>query len=308
MGSGSGFGKAILFGEHFVIYDVPGIVAGLRQTVDATVTRIRGAEAQIKDLRTGARGYTEKKRAQQRESLGRVFNHLGLGSPGIEIVIEGNLPAFSGIGSSGASSVAIVRAISDEFGLSLTDEQVNAAAHEAERAYHGERTAGLDNLASTYGGLIYFEQVRPLRFEPFRIAQPIDIVMADTKEMIAGVAQRQAERPDQYETVFAEAREVIRTAKSALLDFDLEQVGNLMNENHRLLQAIEVTCPELDHLAGIARRHGALGAKQTGGGGGGCILALTPVKDLQQAVAEALEAEGYAVLKTRIPNRGDDRW
>ena len=81
---------------------------------------------------------------------------------------------------------------------------------------------------------------------------------------------------------------------------DLPEVGHLMDENHRLLRAIEVSCPELEHLAQLARSHGALGAKQTGAAGGGCVLALTPGRDLQQRVAASLQAKGFAVLKTRV--------
>lgn len=306
MGKGLGFGKSIFFGEHFVIYGVPGIVAALQQTANATVTKTKEGGFRIEDHRAGAGGYTDSKKAQQRESFERTAKCLGLDSPSMDILLEGNLPAFSGIGASGASCVAIIRAISEEYDLKLTDEQVNAAAHEAEKAYHGEKTAGLDNVASTFGGFIYFIQVRPIKFTQMTISQPIDIVMADTgivantKDMIEGVATRYRNNRQGYELIFAEATEVIQEAKTALEKCDLPKVGQLMNENHRLLQKIEVTCPELDQLTEIARENGALGAKQTGGGGGGCILALTPGETLQKKVAAAIEKAGFSVLKTRV--------
>ena len=90
------------------------------------------------------------------------------------------------------------------------------------------------------------------------------------------------------------------TARKALEEFDLTKVGRLMNENHRLLQEIEVSCKELDYLVNLAREQGAFGAKLTGGGGGGCIVALTPGKDLQEAVATAIEQQGFKVLRTKI--------
>lgn len=306
MGKGSGFGKSIFFGEHFVIYGVPGIVAALQQTANATVTKMEEGGFQIEDRRAGAGGYTDSKKAQQRESFERTARFLGLDSPSMDILLEGNLPAFSGIGASGASCVAIIRAISEEYDLKLTNEQVNTAAHEAEKAYHGEKTAGLDNVASTFGGFIYFTQVRPLKFTQLNISRPIDIVMADTgivadtKDMIEGVARRYQNNRKDYERLFAEATEVTQEAKVALEKVDLPKVGQLMNANHCLLQEIEVTCPELDQLTTIALDHGALGAKQTGGGGGGCILALTPGKSLQDKVAQAIEKIGFSVLKTRV--------
>jgi mevalonate kinase len=73
-----------------------------------------------------------------------------------------------------------------------------------------------------------------------------------------------------------------------------------MNENHRLLQEIKVSCKELDHLVDLARTQGAFGAKLTGGGGGGCMTALTPGKELQEKVAAAIEKEGFEVLRTKI--------
>jgi len=85
-----------------------------------------------------------------------------------------------------------------------------------------------------------------------------------------------------------------------LEDYDLKKVGRLMNENHGLLQEIEVSCKELDYLINLALDHGAFGAKLTGGGGGGCMLALTPRKELQETVATAMEKEGFKVLKTKI--------
>ncbi|MGD9131740.1 MAG: hydroxymethylglutaryl-CoA reductase, partial [Candidatus Bathyarchaeota archaeon] len=88
--------------------------------------------------------------------------------------------------------------------------------------------------------------------------------------------------------------------RKALEEFDLRKVGELMDENHRLLQEIEVSCKELDYLVDLARKQGAFGAKMTGGGGGGCMLALTPGKDLQEAVAAAMEDEGFKVLRTKI--------
>ena len=78
------------------------------------------------------------------------------------------------------------------------------------------------------------------------------------------------------------------------------KVGELMNENHRLLQEIEVSCRELDYLANLARKMGAFGAKMTGGGGGGCTLALTPGIALQETIASAIEKEGFQVLRTKI--------
>jgi len=102
----------------------------------------------------------------------------------------------------------------------------------------------------------------------------------------------------QYEVTVPQ--DVAIKARKALEEFDLKKVGELMNENHCLLQEIEVSCKELDHLVDLARKQGALGAKLTGGGGGGCMVALTPGRELQEEVSAAMENEGFKVLRTKI--------
>jgi len=309
MGRGSGYGKVILFGDHFVVHGVPGIVSAIDSTADAEV---RKAEDRItvRDERKGAKDYTERKKAQQEESIERMLRTLGIdpGKISLEIRLGGNLPSFSGIGASAASSVAIARAIADEFGMNLSDEKINDIAYEAEKAYAGT-PSGIDNTAATYGGLIWFRRnlgEGPNVIEKLSTRQPIEIVLcntgivADTKGMVAGVAERKKRNPKKYDSLFKQAEALAFTAREALQEFDLRKVGKLMNENHRLLQEIEVSCKELDYLVTLAREQGAFGAKLTGGGGGGCMVALTPRKELQEEVAAAMEKEKFQVLRTKI--------
>ncbi len=310
MGRGSGFGKVILFGEHFVVHGVPGIVSAIDLTVDAEVKRI-GEGIHVRDERKSARGYTERKRTQQKESIERMLKTMGidLEKTSLEIWLGGNLPGFSGIGASAASSVAIARAIAEEFEMNLSDERINEIAYEAEKAYAGT-PSGIDNTAATYGGLIWFRKNLsggPNTFERLNIREPVEIiigntgVVADTKEMVAGVAERKKKNPEKYDPLFNQAEWLVLEARKALEEeFDLRKVGRLMNENHSLLQEVEVSCKELDYLVNLAREQGAFGAKLTGGGGGGCMVALTPGKELQEAVATAMEKEGFKVLRTKI--------
>ena len=309
MGRGSGFGKAILFGEHFVVHGVSGIVSAIDLTADAEVKRI-GEGITVKDERKGAKGYTEKKRTQQKESIERMLKTMGLDLEKIslEIWLRGSLPVFSGIGASAASSVAIARAIAEEFEMTLSDERINEIAYEAEKAYAGT-PSGIDNTAATYGGLIWFRRNLsggPNTIERLGIREPVEIVIgntgvvADTKEMVAGVAERKKENPEKYDPLFNQAERLAFEARKALEGFDLRGVGRLMNKNHDLLQEIEVSCKELDYLVNLGQEQGAFGAKLTGGGGGGCMLALTPGKELQEAVAAAMEKEGFQVLRTKI--------
>ena len=298
-----------MFGEHFVVHGVPGIVSAIDLTADAEVKRI-GEGIIVKDERKGVKGYTERKRTQQKESIERMLKTMGLDleKRSLEIWLGGSLPGFSGIGASAASSVAIARAIADEFEMILSDEGINEIAYEAEKAYAGT-PSGIDNSAATYGGLIWFSRnlnEGPNTIERLSIREPVEIVIgntgvvADTKEMVAGVAERKKENPEKYDPLFNQAERLAFQARKALEDFDLRKVGRLMNKNHDLVQEIEVSCSELDYLVNLARQQGAFGAKLTGGGGGGCMVALTPGKELQEAVATAMEKEGFQVLRTKI--------
>jgi mevalonate kinase len=309
MGRGSGFGKTILFGEHFVVHGVPGIASAVDSATDAEVKKTQKG-INVMDKRTGAKGYAEKKKLQQLESIERMLKAMKLDPKKVamDIWLGGNLPGFSGLGASAASSVAIARAIAEEFNLTLSDEKINDVAYEAEKAYAGN-PSGIDNTAATFGGLIWFKKNLgggSNTIEQLGIREPVEIIIgntgivANTKAMVAGVAERKEQNPEEYGTIFRQAEELAHKGRKALEKFDLKQVGELMNENHRLLQEIEVSCKELDYLVDLARKQGAFGAKMTGGGGGGCMLALTPGKMLQEKVTSAIENEGFEVLRTKI--------
>ena len=308
MGKGSGFGKVILFGEHFVVYGIPGIVSAIDSAAEAEVRTIEKGLV-IEDRRKGSKGYAEEKRLQQIESIERMLKKIGLDPKlPLNISVGGNLPSFSGLGASAASSVAIARAIAEELSLDLSDEKINEIAYEAEKAYAGT-PSGIDNTAATYGGLIWFKKNiagGPNDIERLSVKRPVEIIIgstgkvANTKAMVEGVAVRKRENPEKYDSIFKKAEKLSPTGRKALENYDLKKIGELMNENHRLLQEIEVSSKELDLLVDLSKKHGAFGSKLTGGGGGGCITALTPGKELQEKVATAIEKAGFNVLRTKI--------
>jgi mevalonate kinase len=308
LGKGSGYGKVILFGEHFVVHGVPGIVSAIDSATDAEVKKaVKGIN--IRDERKTAKGYGEEKRLQQLESIDRMLTAMGIDTKTVlDIWIGGTLPGFSGLGASAASSVAIARAIAQEFGMQISDEEINQVAYEAEKVYAGN-PSGIDNTAATYGGLMWFKKDvsgGADKVERLRIRKPIEIVIgstgkvANTKAMVEGVAERKKKNPEKYNMIFKQAENLAVAGRAALENYDLKKVGELMNENHRLLQEIGVSSKELDRLVDLARKQGAYGAKLTGGGGGGCMIALTPGKDLQGKVATAIKNLGFEVLSTKI--------
>jgi mevalonate kinase len=220
--------------------------------------------------------------------------------------LGGDLLAASGVGASAASCAAIARAFSDELNLNFSDERVNEVAFEGEKGYHGT-PSGIDNTAATYGGLIWYRREGSAQLmERMRLRKPVEIVMgntgkvADTKMVVAGVKERKEKEPEKYGRLFQDADQLVRDARTQLEAFNLERVGAYMNENHRLLQEIGVSSPELDALVKVARDAGAVGAKLTGTGRGGYMVALTPGRGLQERVANEIERNGSQALRTLI--------
>jgi mevalonate kinase len=307
LGTGRGFGKVILFNEHFVVYGIPAIASAIGSATSASVLPFDGEGWTLEDNRNATPGYKAGKLEHQNESVERILKASGIdvSKNPIRIVLEGDLVAASGVGASAASCAAMARALSDFFHLGFSDDRINELAYEGEKAYHGN-PSGIDNTAATFGGLIWFVKGEPNTIERLKLKKPVEIVMgntgivANTKAAVAGVRERRDEEPEKYAAIFNQAGELASRSRKALEDYDMEAVGRQMNENHELLKSIGVSCRELDLLVGLARSNGAIGAKLTGGGLGGYMVALTPGRELQEKVAAAIEKEGFFALRTFI--------
>lgn len=308
MGMGHGFGKVILFNEHFVVYGIPSIASGIGAKTAALVERRVGSGVELKDDRPETKGYKTEKLSQQKESLDRMLKIMNIDADrnAFKITLGGDLIAASGVGASAASCAAIARAFSDELGLNYSDEKVNEVAYEGEKGYHGN-PSGIDNTAATFGGLIWYRRDGSSQLmERMKLRKPVEIVMgntgivADTKAVVGGVKERKDKEPEKYDRLFKNAEKLVHDARKQLEEFNLERLGTQMNENHALLQQIGVSCPELDALVDLARASGAIGAKMTGTGKGGYMVALTPGKELQERVANAIERKGFQAMRTTI--------
>ncbi len=302
MGQGSGKGKSILFGEHFVVYGIPAIAAGIALETVAIVTRKDTPGWSLDDNRPAMSGYKEKKADEQRVSIDNVLNYcdIDLSREGIHIELAGDLVCASGVGASAASCVALAKALDAEFGLDFSLEQINQAGYEGEKGYHGV-PSGIDNTASTYGGLIWF--IRDMgggspAFEALKLKESMHLVIAttgltaSTKEVVGDVRTKKENDPAWFERIVSEYKELVNDARDALMRIDRNRVGKLMNKNHDLLQQLTVSCTELDNLVNIARENGALGAKMTGTGRGGNMISLAQDRKSAERIAEALEKGG----------------
>jgi mevalonate kinase len=299
MGIGSGKGKTILFGEHFVVYGLPALAAGISSETVAKVTRKKAAGWELKDNRPAMPGYKDQKSEEQNVSIQNILRYcnIDITKLGFQIELGGNLVCASGIGASAASSVAIARALNDECSLGLNEEQINQAAYEGEKGYHGT-PSGIDNTASTYGGLVWFTrnlEGGPPKFETLKLRKPVHLVIASTgitastKEVVGDVKKKKEENPAWFEKLSSEYKQIVHNGRDALIQNDLQRVGKLMNRNHELLQEMTVSCRELDTLVEVARNNGAVGAKMTGTGRGGNMIALAPDEATMKRIAKALE-------------------
>lgn len=288
---GRGFGKLILFGEHFVLYNEPAIVAALKVSTDCRVMW-NGNSATISDNRPAVTGYKDKKGGELIESTALIFHELGIDPKGWDVVFDGDLTCTSGVGSSAANCVALARALS-RFG-SMSNERINLLAYRGESISHGT-PSGVDNAASTYGGIIRYQRRDDnWIIDPITPPKPLFFVYASTgitastSSVLRDVAKRREEDPDGFSTLLSRYRQLLQRGGDALLDGNLADVGTAMNDNHDLLRDLGVSCTELDHLVMIADRAGALGAKMTGTGRGGLIVALASDLSSQRAIADAL--------------------
>jgi mevalonate kinase len=308
MGTGTAFGKTIFIGDQFVLREVPAIVAALPYETEATVDRISGDGWMLEDNRQEVPGYKEKKKNDQVESINRILEvmKIDVKKTPIKITYGGTLLAGSGVGASAASCVSLARALNEEFKLNLSIEEINHIGWEGEFAYHGT-PSGVDNTASTYGGIIFYQIKKGEKtFEKISVNKPFEVVLANsgitanTKLMDSIVERNLKEDPDLFSSRLKTITGQVLEMKQALEVYRLDRVGELMTENHHIVKEIGYSHEVLDYLCQLGRDKGALGAKVTGGGMGGYMVALTPGKELQDAIASTYEKEGYKTIRATI--------
>jgi len=304
MGKGTGFGKTILMGDQFVLDEVPAIVSAISYETATTVERTDGEGWVLEDNRIEVPGYKEKKKEQQAGSINRILEvmNIDVKKNPIKITVGGNLLAGSGVGASAASCVSLARALNAEFNLGYSIEEINRVAWQGEFPYHGI-ASGVDNTASTYGGLLRFWLKNGQQnFEQIKTPNSFEIVLANsgitanTAALDEFIERQKKENPDLFgkrlKTIVSQGIDM----KMALEAGDLDKVGKIMTENHKLLIDMDMSHEILDYLCNLALENGALGAKVTGGGRGGYMVALTPGKKLQEKIASVFEKEGYKLI------------
>lgn len=300
-------GKVILFGEHAVVYNRPALAVPVNQVqVDVEVSDSSAAgvwiSAPIIDLQA------ELSTLPADHPIGsvilKVFQHFGIATPpNITLTIASTIPVAAGLGSGAAVSVAVIRALSAFLSHPLSNEQVNELVFEIEKLHHGT-PSGIDNTVITYNMPVYYIKGKPI--ETFKAGKPFTIVIGDTgipaptKESVGDVRRLWLRDSNRFEEIFNEVAQLSLIARRSIESGRPEMLGELMDQNHELLQQMTVSSPELDTLVLAARQAGALGAKLSGGGRGGNMIALVDSASAESVAAALLSAGAKRTIITEI--------
>lgn len=288
-------GKVILFGEHAVVYQRPAIAIPLQQVrVYVTAYPDQVARITAPDL-----DYDQNLSATDDDNalawvIRLACQRLGVDVPAWRFVIHSELPIAAGLGSGAAVSTALIRTLLRGLQRDWPLADVNALVYEIEKMHHGT-PSGIDNTVIVYERPVWF--VRDTEPETFAVGAPLALLIADTgipsptHETVGDVRRGWQAQPDSYERRFDAIGAIVREARDQLEQGHQARLGQLMNENHRWLGELGVSSTTLDRLCQVARDAGAWGAKLSGGGRGGNLVALVP-EDKQATIRETLLKAG----------------
>ncbi len=299
-------GKVILFGEHAVVYGQPALAVPVTQ-VQATAVVQPSDSGLLIEARNVGRRYgladappDDPLAAAVRLTLSRLAVRT---PPAVALVVESTIPIASGLGSGAAVCTAVVRALANYLNYPITNPEVSSIVFETEKLLHGT-PSGIDNTVVAYGQPVYFVKGQPP--ELFTVAQSFQLLIADTglpsltKLAVADVRAAYEKEPDRYTQLFNAIGDIASEARTLIETGHPTELGPLMNRNHALLHEIGVSCPELEALVTAAQDAGALGAKLSGGGRGGNMLALV-APETEAAVRAALDKAGVKrVIGTHV--------
>ena len=301
----AGHGKIILFGEHAVVYGSRAIAAPVPLAVRARIVDEKDG-VWLVIPRWGVEQRLRSDPAKQMSfevPAALMLRELGLADRSMRIEVYSEIPRAMGLGGSAAVAVAIIRALDRHFKLDLSNDQVNALAYQCECVAHGT-PSGIDNTVATFGQPLVYRRGDPPEIHSLQLPKPVQFVIGMTgvegltAKMVARVRDGRERNRDVYDAMFKGIDALTVQAIEALKKNDLERLGELMNVCQGLLNGIQVSSWELEELIQVARENGALGAKLTGGGGGGSMIALCP--DNADTVIEAMRDAGYQAMGVSI--------
>lgn len=291
----------ILLGEHSVVYGRPAIAAGLPRGASA-----RAAPAERTVLAVEPWGVEVPADPHAEKSLTRAFAAM-VEAAGwrqhVRVEARVDLPGGSGLGSSAALGVAVMRAVDRLLGVTRSEHEALDVSLAWERVFHGN-PSGVDNAMAIAGGLAWYVRGQPI--ERVRAKKPLTLVVGDSGEpcstmiTVGDVARQHAKDPERMERQFDAIASIVRNGRLAVEGGDHRALGQLFDMNQSLLAGMLISTGTLEEMIGAARSAGALGAKLTGGGGGGCMIALVDGEDGAARVKGAIEQLGKRAFVATI--------
>lgn len=290
--SGHAHGKIILIGEHAVVHNEPAIAIPFTSAnVEVTIKKQLGESTIDSIYHTGKLTDTPKTLNNLIETLNAVCKHFGTITDNMHITIKSNIPAERGMGSSAAVATALVRALFNYFDAELTDELLNDFVTISEVIAHGN-PSGLDAKVVSSNESVYFVKNQGAEF--FKVELPGYLVVADTGqqgetgEAVMDVGKLVADVKTHAKSFITELGELTTQARNMIEEENIVGLGAILSEAQIRLKKLTVSNEALDLLVETARTHGALGAKLTGGGRGGCMIALADLPETAKKIADAL--------------------
>jgi mevalonate kinase len=327
-GKASAPAKVILFGEHFVVYGSPAILAAINKRISVDARTIIHDENKIvirSDIgvageyrNNGEFNALEggsKAKAVLDPLYGAIRQVLLMRNKkkkkkniGIEIGISSRVPPGIGLGSSAASCVATVAAVDSLFQKNPSRQKVCELAIESERLIH-KRTSGADCYVSTFGGLMQYYG-KSKSFKNIETKRSLSLVVASTgikhstSDLVAGVKRFKDTNRILFESLSKQASDICLQACTAIESGKCDKIGELMNENQIILQQIGISHHKVRDIIDICSKAGAMGAKITGAGGGGAVIALAASKQESTKIASHVKAAGYQSFEVEIDYKG----
>lgn len=301
-------GKIILLGEHAVVYGRPAIAVPVWEvTAEAAIAQNeRGCGCTI--IAHDFEREIQLSNAPEDEPLAlaarKTFALVGLtAEPDWTIGLRSTIPIASGLGSGAAVSAAIIRAICHQLNVNIDDATISQLIYECETLHHGT-PSGIDNTVIAHGMPVWFIKGEPpvpfKQDKPFKIVIGDSGIMAPTKESVGDVRLGWLHEPEKYERLFDAIEHLVKEGRECIASGDLKLLGEIFDRNHTLLQQLSVSHPLLDVMVQAARDAGAFGAKLSGGGRGGNMIALVRNEEACAVKNTLMRTGANRVLVTTI--------
>jgi mevalonate kinase len=290
MSTGTAFGKVILLGEHAVVHGVPAIAVGIDRGARATAIALPSGSS-VLTVAPWAADVREDQAGDLSRALQAIVAASGKGPARIDA--HADLPPGGGLGCSAALGVAIARALDPR----ADDGQAIERAMAWERIFHGN-PSGIDTTVAALGSAIVFQKDRGYERLSFEGEMLLCVgssgVASGTRAMVEHVARQLERRPEVVRKTFDGIHALVDNARVAIAGGDRSTLGKLMDLNQMLLAGLMLSTEEIERMCDLARTTGALGAKLTGAGGGGSVVALAPSRAVADRVIDAWAKEGFA--------------